>query len=70
MADARIIRLVAPDRPDEPTFQIDGDVAGTRRRTGRFPSYEAAVVAAENAGLELLYGWTDEIALTPAQGGA
>ena len=30
---------------------------------GRFPSYEAAVELAETAGLDLLYGWSDEIAL-------
>lgn len=63
MFDARIIRLVCPDHPDQPTFQIDGDLGGTRRRMGRFPSYEAAVGVAETAGLDLLHGWTDEIAL-------
>ena len=68
MFPARIVRLVSPD-PDQPpaheTFHIDGDLAGTRRRMGRFPTYEAAVSVAETAGLDLLYGWTDEIGLNP-----
>lgn len=63
MFDARIIRLVSPDDPDQSIFQIAGDLRGTRRRMGRFSSYEAAVTLAEEAGLDLLHGWTDEIAL-------
>lgn len=63
MFDARIIRLVTPDDPHQSIFQIAGDVRGRRRRMGRFPSYEAAVALAEEAGLDLLHGWADEIAL-------
>lgn len=66
MYPARIVRFVTPGvEPENPIFHIDGEVDGSRCRLGRFPSYEAAVIAAETAGLDLLYGWTDEIGINP-----
>ena len=68
MFPARIVRQVLPDAgQDRHIFFIDGQLPGARRRMGRFESYESAVCAAELAGLDLLYGWTDEIGI-PSSG--
>ena len=64
MFPARIVRQVLLDAgQDRQVFSIDGQLPGARRRLGRVSAYEAAVSAAETAGLDLLYGWTDEIGI-------
>ena len=69
MFPARIVRQVLLDAgQDRQVFSIDGQLPGARRRLGRFSSYEAAVSAAETAGLDLLYGWSDEIGINREAG--
>lgn len=69
MFPARIVRQVLLDAgQDRQVFSIDGQLPGARRRLGRYSSYEAAVSAAETAGLDLLYGWRDEIGINPHPG--
>ena len=69
MFPARSVRQVLLDAgQDRQVFSIDGQLPGARRRLGRFSSYEAAVSAAETAGLDLLYGWCDEIGINREAG--
>ena len=61
MTIARIIKCVRAGTGVDGSYQIEiRQIAGaTSRWPDKYPSYEAALIAAKQAGVEVLLGWCE-----------